>query len=121
MNQKVLSVISLFLLTGCASSKYTWSNYDDTLYAYYKHPADSEKFKEKLKAAVLQAEQTGKVPPGLYAEYGYMLYENHGYTDAITYFKKEHDLWPESQILMSKMIKNAENLLAKQQNKEVAP
>lgn len=121
MNRKILSVLPLLFLAGCASQKYTWSGYDDSLYAYYKHPTDKEKFIERLQNAVLKAEQTGKVPPGLYAEYGYMLYEQKGYSDAIIYFKKEHDLWPESQMLMAKMIKNTETLMAKQENKEVAP
>ena len=120
MNRKILGVIPLLFLLGCASQKYTWSGYDDSLYAYYKNPADKERFIEKLKEVVLKADQTGKVPPGLYAEYGYMLYENHSYTEALIYFKKEHDLWPEARIFMAKMIKNTEDLMAKQQSKEVA-
>ncbi len=64
---------------------------------------------EDLKTVVLQAEQAGKrVPPGVYAEYGYALYEEGQYGPAIEYFKKEHEQWPESRVLMEKMIRNAQ-------------
>jgi hypothetical protein len=121
MKFKVVGIIPLLFMLGCASSKYTWSGYDDNLYAYYKDPANNVRFLEKLKESVLKADQTGKVPPGLYAEYGYMLYENRNYTDALIYFKKEHELWPEARFFMAKMIKNTEDLIAKQQIKETTP
>ncbi len=113
MNKKFLNLILPLFLVGCASQKYSWNNYDGNLYSYYKNPVEKEKFIERLKITILKGEQEGKVPPGIYAEYGYMLYENHDFAGAITYFKKEQDLWPESQYLMEKMIKNAQDLMAK--------
>lgn len=118
MDKRLLNIIPLILLVGCASQKYTWHGYDNSLYAYYKSPEDKEKFIERLKEAIVKAEQNGNVPPGIYAEYGYMCYESQNYKDAITYFQKEYDLWPESQVFMQKMILNAKNLLAKNETKE---
>ena len=114
MSKKLLMLIPLVLLVGCASTKYTWNSYDDNLYAYYKNPTQKERFIERLKQTIVKAEQTGKIPPGIYAEYGYMCFEGQNYKDAITYFQKERDLWPESQAFMDKMITNAKNLMAKQ-------
>ena len=120
MNNKLVQIVALLFLGGCATQKYVWDGYDNTLYAYYKDPAGREKFVEKLKETILKAEQVGKVPPGIYAEYGYTLYEDKNFLEAINYFQKEHDLWPESRFFMEKMIKNAQNVLAKQQSKEPA-
>jgi hypothetical protein len=96
---------------------YTWKNYDDKLYQYYKNPSENAKFAEKLKETIVEAEGAGKIPPGIYAEYGYVLYEQGNFVEAAEYFQKEHDKWPESQVFMSKMIINANKAQAKLQNK----
>lgn len=97
---------SAALLQGCAGrSLYHWGEYDDALYAHYKNPQDREAFVERLRVVIDGAEQAGeKVPPGCYAEYGYALYEEARYEDASRYFKLEREKWPESGVLMQKMI-----------------
>jgi hypothetical protein len=91
------------------SALYDWDGYDDALYLHYKQPQDREAWVAALKTAVLAAEQEGRrVPPGLYAEYGYALYEEGVYPQAIAYFQKEREQWPESRFFMQKMIRNAE-------------
>ena len=108
-----LVIILSFLVSGCASTRYEWKGYDRTLYKHYKDPAHSEVFLEEIKEIVDYAETKKKVPPGMYAEYGYLLYEAHKYKEAIVYFKKEKELWPESQMLMDKMIINTDKLVKK--------
>ena len=87
---------------------YSWGNYDDCLYTHYKNPQDHEKHLEKLKAMVVNAESKGggRVPPGLYAEYGYALYEAGQMDEALMYFGKEKEKWPESAVVMDKMVRN---------------
>ncbi|ACG71663.1 conserved hypothetical protein [Anaeromyxobacter sp. K] len=94
------------LLQGCAGrTLYRWGAYDDALYAHYKNPQDREAFVERLRVVIDEADQAGeKVPPGCYAEYGYALYEEARYEDASRYFKLEREKWPESGVLMQKMI-----------------
>jgi hypothetical protein len=105
---KVLIPVSILLgLSACATTMYTWENYDKKLYKHYRNPAEYEQFVEDLKEIIVKGEESGKVPPGLYAEYGYALYESGKYSEAMEYFQKEHDKWPESRIFMSKMINNA--------------
>lgn len=105
-----LGVICLTLMAGCMHnrSRYTWNGYDEKLHRHYKNPAKSEEFVEQLKEVVVVSEESGKVPPGVYAEYGYVLYEKGDYPEAMRYFKLEHDKWPESRFFMVKMMQNGE-------------
>jgi hypothetical protein len=111
LSKCLLGTALLVLASGCASTRYDWNNYDSLLYKHYRNPANVEEFTEKLQKAVLAAEQAQRVPPGLYAEYGYLLYERGSYQLAIDYFRKEKQLWPESRVLMEKMINNASKML----------
>jgi hypothetical protein len=43
----------------------------------------------------------------LYAEYGFALYEAGRIDEAVIYFRKEKEKWPESAVIMDKMIRNA--------------
>jgi hypothetical protein len=92
---------------GCATSQtgYNWGNYDDALYAHYKSPQDRQAWVASLKKIILQSEQAGaKVPPGIYAEYGFALYEEGKTADAVAYYTREMNNWPESRIFMEKAI-----------------
>jgi hypothetical protein len=87
---------------------YHWGAYDAALYRHYQTPAERQVWVEALKTTVLEAEQDGgRVPPGLYAEYGFVLLEEGNTKDAVAYFEKEKAKWPESTVLMEKMIRNA--------------
>lgn len=108
--------LGLITLQGCAPSKhYAWGKYDESLYTHYKSPQDREAFVANLKTVVLESEQEGKlVPPGIYAEYGYALMEEGHNQEAVNYFKKERAKWPESDILMEKMIRVADRRISQQ-------
>jgi hypothetical protein len=97
--------------SACVSSGsyYHWGSYNETLYGHYKRPLDRQAWIEGLKTTILEAEQEGeKVPPGIYAEYGYALFEEGNAQQAVVYYRKEADLWPEARFFMEKMIRNAE-------------
>jgi hypothetical protein len=106
------ALLLLALSTGaCAgpTTYYAWGSYSETLYAHYRAPQDREAWIAGLKATILEAEQDGKrMPPGVYAEYGYALFEEGDTRQAVTYFQKEQELWPEARFFMQKMIRNAE-------------
>jgi hypothetical protein len=112
LSKCLLGAALLILASGCATTRYDWNGYDALLYQHYRNPHDMEVFAEKLQKSVLAAEEANKVPPGLYAEYGFLLYEMGSYSDAVGYFQKEKQLWPESHVLMDKMIANASQLSA---------
>lgn len=95
---------------GCAvNDRYHWGNYESSLFDYYKHPENAEKFAIALEKTIRKGEAKGKVPPGLYAELGYMKYQSGEYGLAIELFKKEKGLWPDSSALMDAMILAATN------------
>ncbi|MPM81386.1 hypothetical protein SDC9_128439 [bioreactor metagenome] len=102
----------LVAMTGCATqqSLYQWGGYDAALYGAYKNPETVVELQTKLEthiAAMQTAKQ--KVAPGLYAELG-SLYLQQGKSDAaITQYRMERELWPESRTLMDAMIQTLEN------------
>jgi hypothetical protein len=104
--------LGLMFLAGCVTrhpDHYTWGNYDGSLYTYYKNPENSAAYMESLSKIVAEAETSKKtLAPGLYAEYGYMLLQQKKTDEAIVYFNKEKQTWPESGYFMDGMIKNAE-------------
>ena len=67
--------IVLLALTGCATNrnKYDWGSYNDSLYASYKDPTKAAELMASLKAIIDGASAGhGAVPPGVFAEYGYL-------------------------------------------------
>ena len=106
---KYSAVLMLFSLCGCVpKTQYAWNNYDSKLYNHYKDPSQKEEFSQALKETVEEAESSKSVPPGIYAEYGFLMYEQGNSLQAIQYYQKEADKWPESRAFMTKMINTAQ-------------
>jgi hypothetical protein len=111
----LLAGLLLSLLSACvAPAKYTWGNYDGTLYGYYKDSTRLDAHVAEMESIIRSSEQTSKkVAPGIHAEYGYFLMQNGKAGAAVTQFEKEKTNWPESAQLMSSMIRLAEAQSAK--------
>ena len=113
---KNLFAISLLglLLTGCVSTPsplYSWNDYQDQCYNYIKNetPENLEKLLKTYQLIINK--QTGSrkvVPPGIYADYGFLLYKQGKKEEGITYLKKEATLYPESAEFILRIIKNLE-------------
>jgi len=113
MPRRAALAAALVALLGsaCAGQRplYHWEDYDRRLYEHYRNPQDRARWTAAMQHVVAAAEQEGqRVPPGIYAEYGYALLERGDREGAVAYFEKERDLWPESRLLMDKMIRVAE-------------
>lgn len=118
ISKYLVLVLAILTVTGCApKTRYNWHSYDDVLYQHYKNPTESEAFVEALKDVVDEGDASGRIPPGMYAEYGYVLYEQGKISDAIVYFQKESDKWPESKIFMTKVIAIAKKRAKKPDDK----
>jgi len=104
-----IGIITLFIVIGCApKSLHYWGSYDQCLYAHYLSN-DDEKSYEALKAIIVEADKDNlRLAPGLNAEYGFMLYLHKEPSLAVTYFKKEAQLYPESTVLMNALISRLE-------------
>ncbi len=110
MKNVVLSALVLTLLTGCATTGlYNWGNYEEDLFDYYHEPDKKEKVIADLVKHLEKQEEKGLKPaPGLYAEAGtFYLIEGDAVT-AIRFYQKEREYWPESEPMMSTLIKNLE-------------
>lgn len=87
----LLGSISL-MFSGCAVTKYHWGNYENSLYNYYKNPSEVEQLGENLSKIIADGEANGEVPPGVYAEYGYVLHILGKSSEAVIFFEKEKKL-----------------------------
>jgi hypothetical protein len=102
---------AVLVLTACATpqKKYDWGSYEQSLYEYYKAPANLSALVKSIDATIADAEKANRpVPPGIYAEYGFLLLQQGKHQEAAGLFTKEKARWPESAGLMNKMIKLAE-------------
>lgn len=116
--KRLALIATTALLAACSTApqkKYDWGNYEQSLYQYYKTPAELNALVTSIDATIGNAEKASRpVPPGLYAEYGFLLLQQGKTQDAITFFGKEKARWPESATLMNRMIKMAESKPARE-------
>lgn len=106
---KIFTVISAVLLLAACSENtlYSWHDYNDALYKDYKsHTEDtSAKLMKQYKKMCEKQKGTRKVvPPGIYAEYGYMLYKQGNTEEAIQYLEKEIAEYPASEAYIGRII-----------------
>ncbi len=99
------------LLAACATTrpKYDWGGYEDALHGYYKDATRQPQLAAELAMTIAACEASGKpVPPGLYAEHGYLLMQSGRKPEAAALFRKEKQRWPESSTLMDLMLRSVE-------------
>lgn len=104
-----------FMIVGCAAKPQTLYNYGDYSESYYANKKNmSEESTLKLQKSIEQAIEkagestSGRVPPGMYANLGYMYLKSGNPNGAIENFQKEKSIYPESAHFMDRMIKKVE-------------
>jgi len=107
---KLLFILSItFLgLAGCQPSTATfyWGEYSHTLYDYKKNPSDTtlSVHKTSLLNIMKKAPEKKKlVPPGVYAEYGYILLKEGREAEGMEYLMKEEQAFPESVVFIQRI------------------
>ncbi len=114
MKKLFISGICILMFSSCSTSEkslYSWYNYVDSSYQYNKKqdPKSTEAlFKDYQKMIAKQKGTRKTVPPGIYAENGYMLVKSGKIEDGITLLKKEVELYPESKLFIERIIKQLE-------------
>lgn len=90
---------------GCAPKPlYGWGDYEGSLRACYVDHDESEA-QADLERTIAADQQSGqRVPPGAYAEYALLLYKSGQSQRAIEYFRLEATTFPESKVLMDKLV-----------------
>ena len=88
---------------------YSWGSYEPMVYAMYAAPdnatADIQiiKLEEDIQKARAKAQ---KLPPGFYAHLGYLYFQQGNTELAKRAFETEKSAFPESAVLMDRMIAN---------------
>jgi hypothetical protein len=108
-----LFVLALFflLLASCVSvpkSLYIWGNYQEQTYAYIKDATDKslEELLNTYQTLVEKQQGSRKtVPPGICADYGYLLYKQGKTQEGLALLEKEIVLYPEATVFISRIIK----------------
>ena len=103
----------LFGAGSCTTPKtlYSWYDYEDATYQYSKKSTEELQVKvleQYKKITERQKGVRGVVPPGMYAEYGYLLYKTGKKDEGLSFLKKEVELYPESDTYISRIIKQLE-------------
>lgn len=111
----LLSVAMVFVVTGCASTPdplYNYGDYSDSYYSYKKDAGDESalKLQKSIELAIEEAGQSrsGRVPPGMYANIGYLYLKGGDPVKAVDSFRKEKSTYPESAHFMDRIIKKVE-------------
>ena len=102
------SFLSALILAGCATTDTTfyWGNYSETLYDLKKSPDEKtlKAHSDQLLLIITEApNKNRRVPPGVYAEYGYILLKQGKEAEGMGYLDKEMDLYPESDVFIKRI------------------
>ena len=113
MKKLFISVVCVIAFTSCSTEKslYSWYDSEDATYTYTKKATD-----KSLEEAMAQYEkvinkQKGvrkTVPPGVNAEYGYLLYKAGKKEQGLALLKAEITAYPESENFITRIIKQLE-------------
>ena len=110
----LLFLVLAVLFSGCVKQPglYYWGDYSNSLYAWRKD-ATGEKaaaHRAELKIVIERSSTKGmRVPPGVYCEYGYMLFLDGDQEEAVTFFQKEAEEYPESGKFVSFLMARLED------------
>ena len=113
MRKLILFLGATWLLSSCTVQKplYSWAKYETASYNYLKNSD------EKSTQALIEnyqkiiENQTGSrnvPPPGVYADYGYVLLQAGKTVEGKALLIKETELYPESKIFIDRILKMLE-------------
>lgn len=110
----ISALLCSIILSSCEtqSTLYYWRNYEKTSYNFYKKqtPESTEALLATYAQMIeKQTKSTRKiVPPGTYAEYGFLLIQNGKKEDGLAMLKNELNYYPESKVFVERIIKMLE-------------
>ncbi|MCH4896377.1 DUF4810 domain-containing protein [Marinilabiliaceae bacterium JC040] len=112
LNNKISILLIVILFSSCSNSLYKWGNYEKKSFAYYEKqtPKSKKAFYESLRTIIIESHRAGRKPaPGIYAEYGYLLFMQGKKESAINLLKKEIEAYPESKLFVDRILKSIQN------------
>jgi hypothetical protein len=107
----IIVVATITFIGGCAQNGlYYFGDYSQTLYKLEKNQDEESlvNHQQELEKIIAESEsRTLKIPPGIYAELGYINLKANNTKQALEYFDKEAKLYPESKYFMERLINSA--------------
>lgn len=109
----LFSLACVILCAGCGSrqQQYEWCDYSESCYAMAKNDCEETQVRHKAeleRIVEVAAKKNLSVPPGIYAEYGFLLFKSGKPKDALGWYEKERQLYPESGVFMDMLSKVAQ-------------
>ncbi|MCX6258451.1 MAG: DUF4810 domain-containing protein [Bacteroidia bacterium] len=112
--RKIIFILSvILLLASCTSQKplYYWGDYEIKSYNYLKN-SDEKSTQELIDSYQKIIEKQGGsrevVPPGVYADYGFLLLQANKTVEGKAMLQKEISLYPESKVFIDRILKKLE-------------
>ena len=112
MKLVLITLLFTAVLSGCKSTPpmYMYENYSESFYTLKKesgHDGDVQ-WKASLEGIIEKSNAKAiRVPPGIYANLGYIHLKANNYPKAIEFFEQEKNIYPESAKFMEKLITKA--------------
>ncbi|GFO61018.1 lipoprotein [Geomonas silvestris] len=110
MTRSLALALAALTLAGCATKPvYYYGDYTKTQLEYVREP-NEQTMKQRFEALddiianSKDKSSSGRVPPGIYADYGYLLTVTGKNAEAVAKYKQERELYPESAVFVDYMI-----------------
>ena len=113
MKNNIILLISFALFASCSAPKplYTWANYEKTSYSYLKNSDEKSTqaiLEDYQKILGAQKGTRGMAPPGICADYGFLLLQEGKTDEGKELLNREISLYPESTIFIERILKMIE-------------
>lgn len=109
--RRILSVLALSIslcMPAVSETLYSWHGYQSKSYKYLKK-SDSSSYKALVQCYenIISSQKSGRktVPPGIYADYGWLLIKEGNKEQGIAMLRKEMELYPESSVFINRILK----------------
>jgi hypothetical protein len=114
MKKLIIVAAGALLMASCTveNQLYSWYQYDEASYNYLKN--NDEKSRQELienyqKIIKKQYGTRSVPPPGVYADYGFLLLQANNTDAGKSFLEKEIALYPESKIFIERILKILED------------
>jgi hypothetical protein len=113
MKKTIFTIAIVLCLVSCSTQKplYSWYNYNVTSYNFLKN-ADKKSTQQMIETyqKIIEKQKGARhiVPPGIYADYGFLLLQANKEKEGKAMLMQEIALYPESKIFIDRILKMME-------------
>ena len=112
MKKIFVVALAAIILAGCQTTKpmYEYENYAESFYTLKKEGGDeaAAEWKTSLESIIEKSKaEAVRVPPGVFANLGYIHLKANNLKEAIALFEQEKQVYPEASMFMDKLIQQA--------------